>query len=127
MRSPPPATSVSHSGSGPAVLHTASRSRLRDALFTAYRHVQQAVRDDRRKRLVYPQVNKVQLFDLANDPAERKDLSADPAHAAEVRRLMGLWKGWQKQLGDTQPPRTDRPEPLEFDFRKVKPPKTAKK
>src|SRR3712207_1229222 len=42
----------------------------RQAIFTAYRTVQRAVRDDRWKLIVYPQVNKVQLFDLKADPAE---------------------------------------------------------
>jgi arylsulfatase A-like enzyme len=101
------------------------RSAVRDAIFTAYRHVQRAVRDDRWKLLVYPQVNKVQLFDLRNDPAERNDLAADPAHAAEVERLTSLLKDMQKRLGDTQPLRTGRPEPLEFDFSKVPPAKAV--
>jgi arylsulfatase A-like enzyme len=96
---------------------------VRDSLFTAYRNLQRAVRDDRWKLLVYPQVNKVQLFDLQNDPAEIKDLAEDKGHAVEVERLLALLKRWQKETGDKQPLRTDRPEPLEFDFSKVKPEK----
>jgi arylsulfatase A-like enzyme/predicted amidohydrolase len=92
---------------------------IRASIFTAYRNVQRAVRDDRWKLLVYPQVNKVQLFDLGHDPAERRDLSADPAHEVEVKRLLALLRERQKQFGDTQPLRTDRPQPLEFDFRKA--------
>jgi arylsulfatase A-like enzyme len=94
------------------------RSAVRDSIFTAYRAVQRGVRDDRWKLLVYPQVNKVQLFDLRNDPAERKDLAPDPAHAAEVERLTALLKDWQKKLGDALPLGADQPEPLEFDFSK---------
>jgi arylsulfatase A-like enzyme len=95
--------------------------RVRDSLFTAYTKVQRAVRDDRWKLLVYPQVNKVQLFDLRDDPAEMKDLSNDKTHAADVERLTGLLKDWQQQLGDGLPLRTDKPQPLEFDFSKVEP------
>jgi arylsulfatase A-like enzyme len=98
-----------------------------DSIFTAYRNLQRAVRDDRWKLIVYPQVNKVQLFDLHNDPAEMKDLAADPAHAAEVERLMARLKSLQKAYGDTLPLHTDKPQPVEFDFSKVGPePKPAK-
>jgi arylsulfatase A-like enzyme len=97
------------------------QARVRDSLFTAYTKVQRAVRDDRWKLLVYPQVNKVQLFDLREDPPEMKDLSADKGHAADVERLTGLLKEWQQQLGDGLPLRTDKPQPLEFDFSKVEP------
>jgi arylsulfatase A-like enzyme len=102
------------------------KAKVRDSLFTAYTKVQRAVRDERWKLLVYPQVNKVQLFDLKNDPAETKDLSEDRSHAGEVKRLTGLLQGWQKELGDSLPLRSDKPQPLEFDFRKVGPVKKGK-
>src|SRR5207302_11382819 len=54
----------------------------RDSIFTAYTGTQRAVRDDRWKLIVYPQVNKRQLFDLANDPAEINDLASSPGAAA---------------------------------------------
>jgi arylsulfatase A-like enzyme len=114
-------------GQSLAPVFTGKRARApegsRDSIFTAYRTFQRAVRDDRWKLIVYPQVNKVQLFDLRNDPAETKDLADDKAHAAEAERLLALLKGWQKEVGDTQPLRTDKPGPLEFDFSKVKPEK----
>jgi arylsulfatase A-like enzyme len=97
------------------------QTAVRPTLFTAYRDVQRAVRDDRWKLLVYPRVNKVQLFDLQGDPAEMKDLAAEMAHAGEVERLTACLRDWQKRLGDTLPLRSERPEPLEFDFRKVGP------
>jgi arylsulfatase A-like enzyme len=102
---------------------TGKQTKVRDSLFTAYRNLQRAVRDDRWKLIVYPQVNKVQLFDLQNDPAEMKDLATDKSHAAEVERLTALLKDWQKQVGDTQPLHSDKPQPLEFDFSKVPPEK----
>ena len=60
------------------------------------------------------------MFDLQADPAETKDLAADKTHAAEIDRLTGLLKDWQQKLGDTQPLTTDKPQPLTFDFTKVK-------
>jgi arylsulfatase A-like enzyme len=99
------------------------QERIRDSIFTAYRNVQRAVRDERWKLIVYPQINKVQLFDLRDDPVERSDLSADKAHAAEVDRLTNLLKDWQKRLGDEQPLRREKPLPVEFDFSTVDRPK----
>jgi arylsulfatase A-like enzyme len=92
----------------------------RPALLTAYRSFQRAVRDDRWKLIVYPQINKVQLFDLKEDPAEMKDLSADPAFAKERERMMDLLKKQQAAYDDKQPLSTDKPQSMEFDFSKVK-------
>jgi len=92
----------------------------RDALFTSYTTVQRAIRDGRWKLIVYPQINKTQLFDLQADPIEMKDLAADPAHAAEVKRLTALLREHQKQAGDQQALATDKPQPLEINFTKVK-------
>lgn len=100
--------------------------QVRDSIFLAYRNVQRAVRDERWKIIVYPQINKTQLFDLQNDPDERKDLAADPAHAKEIDRLTSKLKDWQRQLGDTQALRSDKPLPAEFDFSRV-PPEGKKK
>jgi arylsulfatase A-like enzyme len=94
--------------------------RVRESLFTAFAKIQRAIRDDRWKILVYPQINKTQLFDLANDPSEMKDLSADPAHAAELKRLTDLLAQRQREWGDSQPLTTDKPDSVEFDFSKVK-------
>ena len=72
----------------------------RPAIFTAYRNVQRAVRDDRWKLIVYPQANKTQLFDLQADPAETKDLSAEPAHARDLERMTALLKKQQEAFGN---------------------------
>jgi arylsulfatase A-like enzyme len=74
---------------------------LRTTIFTAYRDVQRAVRDDRWKLILYPRTGRVQLFDLQDDPAECKDLSAVPAHAAVRDRLLRLLLDSQRQVGDT--------------------------
>ncbi len=110
-------------GESLAAVLAGKRAKVRDSLFTAYREFQRAVRDDRWKLIVYPQINKVQLFDLRDDPAETKDLSGEAAHAAEVERLTALLKDWQKKLGDSEPLRSERPQPAEFDFGKVPPEK----
>jgi arylsulfatase A-like enzyme len=110
-------------GQNLAPVMTGKEAAVRESLFTAYRTVQRAVRDERWKLLVCPQVNKVQLFDLRADPAETKDLAARPEHAGEVKRLTGLLQDWQQKLGDKQPLTSEKPQPLEFDFSKVPPAK----
>jgi arylsulfatase A-like enzyme len=98
---------------------------VRDSLFLGYRNLQRSVMDERWQLIVYPQVNKMQLFDLRGDPHETKDLAGDPAHTAEVQRLTTLLREWQTKLGDTQALTSATPQPLEFDFSKVKAKKTG--
>ncbi len=93
---------------------------LRDTIFTAYRGLHRAIRDDRWKLIVYTQINKTQLFDLASDPDERFDLAAEPQYASQVERLTALLRSSQQDYGDHQPLTTDHPQPLAFDFSKVK-------
>ena len=91
----------------------------RDSIFTAYADVQRAVRDDRWKLIVYPKVNKTQLFDLQADPIEMHDLANDASHARDVARMTGLLRAWQQRLDDSLPLTSQNPEPLEFDFAKA--------
>jgi arylsulfatase A-like enzyme len=100
--------------------------KTRDSIFTAYRDIQRAIRDDRYKLLVYTKINKSQLFDLKEDPGEKNDLSAAPEHKETVERLTRLLEAEQKKAGDTLPLKTDKPQPVEFDFTKVPPVKKPK-
>jgi arylsulfatase A-like enzyme len=104
---------------GKSLVRAMKGGQVRESLFTAYRQFQRAVRDDRWHLIVYPQINKVQLFDLVNDPHEIKDLAGDAAHAKTVERLLGTLKDWQEKLGDKQPLRSEKPVPPEFDFPKT--------
>ena len=45
------------------------------------------VRDQRHKLIYYPMGNHLQLFDLAEDPREERDLENSAAHADIVTRL----------------------------------------
>ncbi len=101
---------------------------VRDSVFTSYRQLQRAVRDDRWHLIAYPRINKTQLFDLQNDPDESKDLSADPAHAPDLNRMLALLKKWQQEMDDPLSLTTNKPDAVEFDFSKVPPnPQPAKK
>ncbi|SVC56960.1 uncharacterized protein METZ01_LOCUS309814 [marine metagenome] len=56
-------------------------------IYGYFRDKQRMVRDKRRKLIHYPHIDRYQLFDLHDDPLERKDLIGDEAHAEVVRRL----------------------------------------
>ncbi len=101
--------------------------QVRDSVFLAYRQFQRSVRDERWKIIVYPHINKTQLFDLETDPHEIKDLAYDPAHAKTISRLTDRLTAWQKDLGDTQPLRSANPLPEKFDFPDMPPGKKKKK
>jgi arylsulfatase A-like enzyme len=82
----------------------AGRQRTgRDSLFTAYADTQRAVRDERWKLIIYPQVHETQLFDLRTDPGEMHDLAEDPNHTGELKRLIKVLRDWQSRLDDPQP------------------------
>jgi arylsulfatase A-like enzyme len=89
-------------------------NRVRDSLFTAYRDVQRAVRDDRWKLIRYPHINRTQLFDLRDDPHETKDLSGEKQQAERIEKLTGLLKEWQKKLGDGAPLTSEKPRDPTF-------------
>jgi arylsulfatase A-like enzyme len=61
---------------------------------TAPLPVQRMVRTERWKLIYYSNVERFQLFDLANDPYELKDLSSDPSRAqikADLRAKLDAW------------------------------------
>ncbi len=43
-----------------------------------------------------------ELYDLATDPAEQRNLAADPQHAAKLAALRADLDAWMKSQGDTQ-------------------------
>ena len=59
----------------------------RPTLMFAYRDGQRALRDERWKLIVYPQVNRTQLFDLRNDPFELTNLAEKPEQADRLRSM----------------------------------------
>lgn len=98
----------------------------REAIFTAYTTAQRAVRDERWKMITYPRINRTQLFDLAADPAETRDLAERAEHRGELLRLTRLLRDAQSAAGDQQPLTSDHPSAAEFDFSKVKRPHAAR-
>ena len=87
------------------------QSKVRDFLYTGYRDCQRAIRDYRWKLIRYPLVDRTQLFDLANDPHELKDLSAEPLNVDKVSELMSRLEKEMAAYGDTFPLRVNNPKP----------------
>ncbi|HWA97011.1 MAG TPA: sulfatase-like hydrolase/transferase [Pirellulales bacterium] len=85
-------------------------SAARDSIALFYRDVQRAVRDERWKLIRYPQVGVTQLFDLANDRDELKNLAGDPNHAARIDILLAKLASEQRRYGDTCPLRVESPK-----------------
>jgi arylsulfatase A-like enzyme len=83
----------------------------RDALLLGYRSFQRAIRDDRFKLIVYPEINRQQLFDLASDPDERNDLSENPSHTERTQSLLARLRELQSQFGDSLPLFSEHPHP----------------
>jgi len=65
--------------------------------------VQRALREQRYKLIVYPKVARRQLFDLARDPDETRDLASQPAHRPRIDAMLDRLRLAQKQFGDTAP------------------------
>ncbi len=73
----------------------------RSTMVYAYQKFQRAVSDGRWKLIRYPEIGKVQLFDLQQDPHETHDLSDEPSQAPKVNALTALLKQELKSAGDT--------------------------
>jgi arylsulfatase A-like enzyme len=74
-----------------------------DAIFSRYLDVQRAVRTKDYKLIVYPQVQRTQLFDLNKDPWEITDLSASPALKPVREQLTQRLRTFQHELDDKVP------------------------
>ena len=72
-----------------------------ESVFCYYRDFQRSVRTKTHKLIVYPKAGRTQLFDLAQDPWEMHDLSAEPGLADVMAELAQLLKAHQLDLGDT--------------------------
>ncbi|MBQ16787.1 MAG: choline-sulfatase [Planctomycetaceae bacterium] len=89
---------------------------VRKSLFTTYEDLMRAVRDDRFKLIRYPQINHTQLFDLAEDPHELKNLAGDSSQAGRLERMMTLLEDWQARTGDKTPHTSKNPKPKAIDL-----------
>ncbi|MEM6699632.1 MAG: sulfatase-like hydrolase/transferase [Bacteroidota bacterium] len=71
-----------------------------DGIYGAYVNLQRSIRKDGFKLIIYPKIDKILLFDLANDPEEMNDLSEDAAHQERVASLFRDLMEMQEEKGD---------------------------
>lgn len=72
----------------------------RTTMMFAFRDIQRGLRDDRWKLIRYPQVDRTQLFDLREDPAEITNLAGRPEHAQRVAAMMATLSAEMKKWDD---------------------------
>ncbi|MBS1800592.1 MAG: sulfatase-like hydrolase/transferase [Acidobacteria bacterium] len=82
-----------------SLLHGSNRA-VHEAIFCYYRDFQRMVRTKKYKFIVYPKIQRVQLFDVESDPWEMHDLSNDSAHASTKQEMSQLLVRMQKDLDD---------------------------
>lgn len=94
-------------GKSLAPLLMGEQEQVRPTVCSAYRDVQRMVRDERWKLIRYyrsPATNtgteRLQLFDLQEDPWETTDVSAEPAYSDHLERLAGALVSWMKEHDD---------------------------
>lgn len=75
---------------------------VHSTLFFAYKDIQRAIRDDRYKLIEYSVqgARTTQFFDLKTDPAELKNLAADPRYTQQLHQLRNQLQRWMQKLGD---------------------------
>ena len=88
----------------------------RDSIFTSFRDLMKAVRDERWKLIRYPKIDHTQLFDLETDPHETRNLAGDPRQSDRIVELTAKMRQWQAAVGDTDPLEVANPNPKEIDL-----------
>jgi arylsulfatase A-like enzyme len=90
------------------------KDKIRDSLFLSYTDTQKAIREENWKLIRFPRIGRTQLFDLANDPYEIKDLADSTQNEDRVISMTKKLAALQKQFGDDAPLTVEPPDKLEF-------------
>lgn len=81
-------------------LLTDEKAKGEEYIFGTYKNLQRMIRSNDYKLIVYPQVNRVQLFDLNNDPLEQVNLYGKRKYRSIAQKMFKALKEEQKKLGD---------------------------
>jgi arylsulfatase A-like enzyme len=81
-------------GISQAPVLTGERESMHDFVVGYFRDSQRMIRTARWKLIEYPLVDRVQLFDLKQDPFELKNLANVPAHQQTKQRLAQQLEDW---------------------------------
>jgi len=74
--------------------------QIHEDVFACFTDTQRMIRDDRWKLVVYPKINRAQLFDLRADPFEMQDLSGRLELADVMAGLRARLDAWRRREGD---------------------------
>ncbi|EMI55281.1 choline sulfatase [Rhodopirellula sallentina SM41] len=77
-----------------------ARERSYESIYGAYIDFQRMIVDGDYKLIVYPKIDKKQLFNLADDPLEENDLINDPDQSERIAMLTEKLKALQKEMND---------------------------
>jgi arylsulfatase A-like enzyme len=69
-------------------------------VFGCFTDTQRMIRDERWKLIWYPKIARYQLFDLATDPDEMRDLAAGTEQSARLAEMKSKLEAWLKENGD---------------------------
>ena len=95
-------------------------TKIRESLYTAYKHTVRAVRTEEWKLIQYPERNFMQLFNLKQDPLEIKNLAADSNNKSKLDEMMLLLKDWYQATDDVADMSPSKILPLEYDYKTLK-------
>ncbi len=90
------------------------QKQIREVMFNAYRNTVRSVRKDNWKLIRYPERDFTQLYDLANDPHEIKNLAEDLEFSDKKKELIDLLGKSQLSFGDTVPYTAKNLKPLAY-------------
>lgn len=76
------------------------KDSIRSAAFGYFHSSQRMIRTARWKYIRYPEAKVEQLFDLANDPNEQRNLASDPDYRPVVNDLASRMEDWFRKQGD---------------------------
>lgn len=78
------------------------RAAVHDAIFGYFSDTQRMIRtNDGWKLIWYPQAARTQLFHVAEDPLELRDLATDPMQKSRIDQMTQALKSWLRDHGDT--------------------------
>ena len=76
---------------------TGEREEIYDAVYAHFRDSQRMVRTPEWKYVVYPQAGREQLFRVAGDPDELRNLAGDAAYAEVLEDMRGRLTTWRQE------------------------------
>ena len=83
------------------MLNGKSKKHAYDAIHGAYLGLQRSVTVDGWKLILYPNVSKARLYNIAADPLEMKDLAHDAKQEKRISTLFARMLKIQKEMGDS--------------------------